>query len=138
MDENLPELVQLKQRGSVVEQRNFIFGVARQVVERCGLVDQAILGDKVADSGDKVHNYALVFAHYASLALEFYDALGRRGRRTYHKVLESPSTTFLYSTPYKILPRSIVNAVSDVHSYSSASSPVTVESFCEYPWWQRM
>ena len=76
MDENLPELVQLKQRGSAVEQRNFIFGVARQVVERCGLVDQAILGDKVADSGDKVHNYALVFAHYASLALEFYDAWG--------------------------------------------------------------
>ena len=76
MDENIPELVQLKQRDSAVEQRNFIFGVAQQVVERCGVVDQAILGGKVADSADKVHNYALVFAHYASLALEFYDAWG--------------------------------------------------------------
>lgn len=44
------------------------------MVESCGLVEQAILGGTVPDAGDKVHNYASVFMHYASLALEFHDA----------------------------------------------------------------
>lgn len=80
MDECLPALVELKRRGVEAEQRTFIFGVAREVVGMCGVMEQAILGDKVADSRDGVHNYASVFMHYASLALEFHDAWGEGDR----------------------------------------------------------
>ena len=71
MDEGLPALVELKRRGVEAEQRTFIFGVAREVVGMCGVMEQAILGGKVADSRDGVHNYASVFMHYTGENITF-------------------------------------------------------------------
>ena len=47
---------------------------ASQVLDRCGVVEGALIGETVLDSEDAVVNYARVFCHHASLALEFIDA----------------------------------------------------------------
>ena len=45
-----------------------------KVVENCTIVSGALLGKKITESGDCKYNYSRSLCHYASLALEFYDA----------------------------------------------------------------
>ena len=60
---------------SARERYSFIINISSKVLDTCGLVDAAILGEKVEETGDGIVNYARVFCHHASLALEFMDAV---------------------------------------------------------------
>lgn len=59
---------------SVSECRSFIETLAVKVMNRCSIVEGAILNRNVDDTSDSVYNYARVLCHLASLALELTDA----------------------------------------------------------------
>ena len=63
-------------KGSDLEKLAYITKIARQVVERCTLVDGSFTNDFNATDGEKdgVYNYTRVLCHYGSLVLEFRDA----------------------------------------------------------------
>ena len=60
---------------SAREKYSFIINFSSQVLDKCGSVDTAILGETVTETEDGIFNYARVFCHHASLALEFMDAV---------------------------------------------------------------
>lgn len=68
--DTLPNFQQMPAR----EQYSFIMKLASQVLERCGIVECALIGELVIDGEHAVANYARVFCHHGSLALEFMDA----------------------------------------------------------------
>ena len=53
------------------QQLAYICSLATQVVEECTLIDT---NNAVAETDDKVYNYARVLCHYGALVLEFRDA----------------------------------------------------------------
>ena len=59
---------------SVQERRAFVNDIAATVVEKCGLIEDAILLNDVDNSSDGVYNYTRVLCHLSSLVLEFKDA----------------------------------------------------------------
>ena len=62
-------------KGSSPEaKRAYICDLAGRVVEQCGLIEDALLLNRVEGTTDGVYNYSRVFCHYGSLALEFMDA----------------------------------------------------------------
>ena len=63
------------QKISARERYSYIMNIASKVLDKCVLVNEAILGEKVKESGDGVVDYARVCCHHASLALEFMDAV---------------------------------------------------------------
>ena len=67
------KLIQLQHRPEA-EQRQYIYSIAQDVVEKCSIVEGSVLFESVDESGDMVHNYAQTLCHYGSLALEFVDA----------------------------------------------------------------
>lgn len=68
---SLPALHKMSAR----ERYSYIMDLSSKVLDKCGLVDAAILGEKVKETGDGVVDYARVFCHHASLALEYMDAV---------------------------------------------------------------
>ena len=58
---------------SAEEQRKYIEGLARKVVDRAGVVNSSILDCGTDDTGDKMYNYARVLCHYGSLLIELRD-----------------------------------------------------------------
>ena len=57
------------------KKREFVEGIATQVVDRLTLVDSAFLAPgEMVDSGDTCYNYARVMCHFGSLVMEFRDA----------------------------------------------------------------
>ncbi len=54
--------------------QSLLSGVAQTVVKEFTVIPEALLGESVIDSGDKVHGYARVLCHFASLVLLFVDA----------------------------------------------------------------
>ena len=63
---NLPDFSKM----SAWEKYSFIINLSSEVLNNCGPVDAAILGQKVTETEDGIFNYARVFCHHASLALE--------------------------------------------------------------------
>lgn len=61
-------------KSSLQEQQAFMFKIAGQVVDQCGLVDEAVLFEKETNPRDGVYSYTRVLCHCFSLALEFMDA----------------------------------------------------------------
>ena len=59
---------------SDADKQKFIVGLSMKIVENCSVIGDALLAKKVSESGDHKYNYARTLCHYASLALEFYDA----------------------------------------------------------------
>ncbi len=62
---------------SVEERREFVYSVAKSVVDKCGLVDNALLlkDDATEDEHkDGIHSYTRCLCHFASLVIEFLDA----------------------------------------------------------------
>ena len=64
------------------ERYSFIMKLSTEVLERCGVVEEALIGTAVKDTKDGVQNYVRVFCHHATLVLEFTDvwSLGARPR----------------------------------------------------------
>ena len=56
------------------EKMILIIAIARQVMETFSIIPEALLFQDIKNTEDGVYNYARVFSHYASLALEFKDA----------------------------------------------------------------
>lgn len=54
----------------------FIAKLAAQVAGKFSLLGNAIVGEEVPQTNDAVYDYARVFCHFGSLALEFKDAWG--------------------------------------------------------------
>ena len=59
---------------SNVEKLAFINRIAKEVVERCSLIDGSFTHEEVPEKEDGVYNYARVLCHYGSLVMEFRDA----------------------------------------------------------------
>lgn len=59
---------------SVQEKQRFLVGLSMKIVENCTIIGGALLGMEVTESMDQKYNYTRSLCHYASLALEFYDA----------------------------------------------------------------
>ena len=72
-DSPIPGIPDYK-KSSLEEKQAFVFKIAGQVVDRCGLVDDALLFEKVKNPLDGVYSYTRVLCHSFSLALEFMDA----------------------------------------------------------------
>lgn len=70
----LPETLPDFRRMAARERYSFIMKLSTQVLERCGVIEEALIGATVHDIKDGVQNYARVFCHHATLALEFTDA----------------------------------------------------------------
>ena len=68
------ELPQGIQQASAKRKWGYVRSLAKQVVDKCSLMD--ITSDVQHDTQDGVYNYARVLCHYASLVLEFRDAWG--------------------------------------------------------------
>ena len=64
---SLPALHKISAR----ERYSYIMDLSSKVLDKCGLVDAAILGQK----GDGVVDYVRVFCHHALLTLEYMDAV---------------------------------------------------------------
>ena len=62
-----------------------------KIVENCSIIGDAVLAKNVSECGYHKYNYARTLCHFASLALEFYDAWhegdGVRIIRCYHLLL---------------------------------------------------
>ena len=69
-----PETLPDFQRVSARERYSFIMKLSTQVLKRCEVVEEALIGEIVQDKEDGVANYARVFCHHATLALEFTNA----------------------------------------------------------------
>ena len=62
-------------KDNLERKREFIEGIARQVVDRLTLVELVFVAPgEMADSGDTCYNYAHVLCHFGSLVIEFRDA----------------------------------------------------------------
>ena len=70
----LPNTLPDFQRMPARERYSFIMKLSTQVLNKCGIVEEALIGATIEDSKDGVANYARVFCHHATLALEFIDA----------------------------------------------------------------
>ena len=66
--ENLPPLKTKEQKSK------FIAELSRKVINMCSITEEALLHKPIAPTKDAAYNYAHVFCHLASLALEFKDA----------------------------------------------------------------
>ena len=68
------------------KKREFVEGIARQVVDQLSLVESAFVAPgEMTDSGDTRYNYARVLCHYGSLVMEFRDAWAEGdGERVLH------------------------------------------------------
>lgn len=73
--EGKPKSLPALHKMSARERYSYIMDLSSKVLDKCGLVDAAILGEKVKETGDGVVDYARVFCHHASLALEYMDAV---------------------------------------------------------------
>ena len=71
---SLHPLLQSKVRCPDEEKKAFIYRVAREIVNKYSVIGEAVLNQKLPDYHDYVNNYARVFCHFGSLALEFTDA----------------------------------------------------------------
>ncbi len=58
----------------MMRNQSLLSSVAQTVVKEFTVIPEALLGESVIDSGDKVHGYARVLCHFASLVLLFVDA----------------------------------------------------------------
>ena len=56
------------------ERMSFIVGISYKVMNKCGIVTDALLNKTVVNTKDGVYNYSHVLCHYAALSLEFTDA----------------------------------------------------------------
>ena len=56
------------------ERYSFIMKLPKEVLERCRVVEETLIGTAVKDTKDVVQNYARVFCHHTTLALEFTNA----------------------------------------------------------------
>ena len=56
------------------QKSKFVAELSRQVVNKCSIIGDALLQKPVEQTKDAAYNYAMVFCHFASLALEFRDA----------------------------------------------------------------
>ena len=65
---------QIVRSTSDTEKKKFMVGLSMKVVENCTIITDTLLGKIMKESGDGKYNYARSLCHYASLALEFYDA----------------------------------------------------------------
>ena len=69
---------------SSANQFEFLKTNASKVVEEFTLVDNAVLCEQVAESGDGVHYYAWALCHYGALLMDFLDSWSEGdGERTY-------------------------------------------------------
>ena len=57
-----------------VVNRTLLKDVTRKVVRKFTVITETLLGKEVVDNGDRVHGYARVLCHFASLVLLFIDA----------------------------------------------------------------
>jgi hypothetical protein len=55
------------------QKSKYISELSRQVINKLSITKEALLHEPIAKTKDAVYNYARVFCHYASLALEFND-----------------------------------------------------------------
>ncbi len=55
------------------ERLSFIIDVANLVVDKCGIMTDALLNKKIVETKDGVYNYSRVLCHYAALCFEFTD-----------------------------------------------------------------
>ena len=66
-------------KDNLEKKREFVEGIARQVVDRLTLVESAFIAPgEMADSGDTCYNYARVLCYLGSLVIEFRDAWAKR------------------------------------------------------------
>lgn len=73
-DEEPTSLAAIKGSCPDKEKKAYIYRVAREIVNKYSISGEAILNQKLSDYHDHVNNYARVFCHFGSLALEFTDA----------------------------------------------------------------
>ena len=73
LPENTCKFAQMQQK-PLAEQREFVYSVARAVVEKCSIIGDSLVFVPVPETQDGVYNYAKVICHYGALALEFVDA----------------------------------------------------------------
>ena len=71
--QNLQVLSQVQQQ-SAAQQRWYIYSIAQAVVEKCSVIEGAILLKSMPETGDMVHNNARALGHYGLLVLELVDA----------------------------------------------------------------
>lgn len=67
----LPDTLPDFRRMTARERYSFIMKLSSQVLDKCGVIEEALIGKPVKDNKDGVANYARVFCHHASLALAF-------------------------------------------------------------------
>ena len=75
IDDPDSKITQLKGM-SMDERLSFIIDVVNVVVDKCGIMTDALLNKKIVNTKDGVYNYSHVLCHYAALCLEFTDAWG--------------------------------------------------------------
>lgn len=65
---------QKARHGKCEDKYAFVKSVATRVVDTCTVIDTALTGNDLAESGDGVNNYARTLCHYGALVMEFLDA----------------------------------------------------------------
>lgn len=63
----------LPKSASRTDKLRYIVGLGTKVMLNCTIIEDALLGKPVPESGDGKYNYARTLCHYVSLALELYD-----------------------------------------------------------------
>lgn len=73
-DEEPASLVAVKRNCPDEDKKAYIYHISQEIVNKYSVISEAVLNQKVTDEHDHVNNYARVFCHFGSLALEFTDA----------------------------------------------------------------
>ena len=107
------------------ERLSFIIDIANKVVDKCGIVTDALLNKTVADTKDGVYNYSHALCHYAALCLEFTDAL-ENGNGNNYSMLASVPSTFSCQRMNKVCIRSINTTISASNPQAFTCSPVNL------------
>lgn len=69
-----PDIPAGLKKADKIEQLAYISNIARAVVEKCTLIEEAFYGKSIKSTNDGVFNYARVLCHYGSLVMEIRDA----------------------------------------------------------------
>ena len=69
--------------------------LSSKVLDKCGIVDAAILGDAVKETGDSIVDYARVFSSLRFISFRVHGQCITRRWKPYLPLLEDTASSFL-------------------------------------------
>ncbi len=119
---------------SAEAKKAFINKLSNQVVDRLTIVEEAVILESVPESSDGVYDYARVFCHHASLALEFLDAW-REGDGERVSSMEGVPYPLPQQPSYQVCMGGALSAISACKTSFITRPPTEMGEVCQHTRW---